>query len=438
MKKTRNKIQTEALTIWKENNNIGTICLSTGSGKSKVAIDAIKQGNYKNILITSPRTNLKENWKKELEKWGIFQVSSKCWSIPRKRGITLDNNIILENIQTCYKWTKEQIQQFDLIIFDEIHTQVSNKYGRLLYNAAALEIDRIGLTATPDKDCKIDAEEDDYFADWNTKEEVYDSLCPIIYEYYDSAKDGIVNKRRYLVLKYELSNEFKVIVGNKKKQWETGELDHYLYLTDQIFKGQKLMAQTGSIDWFTDAANWFWKGKGDPDQKRAARIYLQAIKYRKEFLGNLNSSSIFANQIKEVILKNQNNKVLLFSENINQAKKLSKYSIHSKQDSNVNSELLNSFDSGKIRELASVRTLTLGLNIKGANYIIRESFNSSETNTNQIHGRSDRLDVDDIATVIWIVPVNTQSEQWYNKAMKDVNVDEITDYNNIMDLIKEL
>lgn len=439
---TKDEIQKIALQKWIDNKNIGCVCLSTGTGKTKLAIDCIKHGQYKNILITSPRTNLKENWKQELKKWRFISYDEFYFTTDNPKNYWkyegFECKITIENIQTCYKWTKEQIQQFDLIVFDEIHTQVSNKYGRLLYNATALQIHRLGLTATPDIDTKIDAEEDDFFADWSTKAEVYEDLCPIIYEYYDSAEDGLINKRRQLVFQYELSDAYTVITGTKKKSFTVGEKSQYEYLTEQIRKGQKLMAATGSTDWFRDAGDWFWKGMGTFEQKNAARIYLQAIKYRKDFLNNLSSSAEIALKIKEKVLSlNPTNKILIFSELTSQANKLSAYAIHSKNEDDTNKKLLQMFDSGEIRELSSVRSLTLGLNLVGANYILRESYNSSITGTIQINGRSDRLDVDDIATVIWIVPLGTQMEEWYKKATKNSTVDTKV-FTNLQLLLNEL
>jgi superfamily II DNA or RNA helicase len=166
------------------------------------------------------------------------------------------------------------------------------------------------------------------------------------------------------------------------------------------------MAQTGSQDWFKDAAEWFWKGNGDSTQKNAARIYLQAIKYRREFLNNLTSSAVIANKLKDKILNSQiTNKVLLFSELTSQAEKLSAYSIHSKQDEETNRQLLYMFDTGTIRELSAVRSLSLGLNLVGANWAIVESFNSSSVDLLQKIGRTSRLNPDAVANIVIIVPL---------------------------------
>lgn len=429
---TREQIQQEALNKLKLNNYTGTICLSTGSGKGKVAIDAIKEGDFNHILITSPRTNLKEMWRKELEKWSIKHLANTTFFIQTLYQ-KISVNINIENIQTCYKWEEDIIKSFGLIVVDEAHLIASPEYGRLIKIARKHNVPVIGLTATPSL-------HDEF------KEEFYSTYIPIIYEYYDSANDGIINKRRYYIYKYELSNDYTVIAGTKKKPFTIGEKDQYDYLSKQLKKGQILMAQSGSKDWFRDAADWAWKGQGTPVQKSAAMTYLNAIKYRKEFLWGLSSSADIAIKIKNKILNEDKgintytgdsmnfNKVLLFSELTTQANRLSNYSVHSKNNPEINQELIKSFDDGEIRELSSVRSLTLGLNLKGANWAIIESYNSSPTDIIQKMGRTDRLSIDDVANVVILVPINTQAEQWFTGFSKSLDLSEAVYINNINEI----
>ena len=420
----KDKIQEHAKIEIRKNNYNCTVVLDMGSGKGKIGIDCIKEKNFKNILITSPRTNLKDMWSKELEKWGITSGYGYEYII-LNNDTASPLNITLENIQTTYKWAKETLSQFDFAIFDEIHL-CGEQYFTLIKNCQELNIPVLGLTGTPNKDDEF-------------KRNVLYKNLPIVFEYYDSAKDGLINKRKYYIYQYELSDDYKVITGTKNKKWSVGESSQYTYLTEQIKKGQKLMAQTGSQDWFKDAAEWFWKGNGDSTQKNAARIYLQAIKYRREFLNNLTSSAVIANKLKDKILNSQiTNKVLLFSELTSQAEKLSAYSIHSKQDEETNRQLLYMFDTGTIRELSAVRSLSLGLNLVGANYAIVESFNSSSVDLLQKIGRTSRLNPDDVANVVIVVPLKTQAEEWYQSFMKDIlqrdEDSDITIINSIKDL----
>lgn len=419
--KLKDKIQSEALEKIIAGGYNSTVCLDMGSGKSKVAIDCIKKGKFKNILISSPRTNLKNSWRKELEKWQIYQWENNEWDIQCGSRISIE----IHNIQTTYKYTKEQIQQFDFIIVDEAHLCITEAYGQLIINARELNIPVLGLTGTPNLDNP-------------DKALFYQTYLPIVYEYYDSAKDGLINKKRYFVYQYELTDEYQVLAGTKKKPFKVGEKTQYNYLSAQLKKGQRAMAYTGSEDWFTDAGLWAWKGEGTPEQKKAAIQYLNAIKYRKSFLWNLTSSADIANKIKDEVLVNPNNKVLLFSELTAQTDKISKYSVHSNKPEEENKSLMRQFDRGIIRELSAVRTLSLGLNLVNVNWAIVESFNSSSIDTLQKIGRTHRLKTEETANIVIIVPLHTQAEQWFNKffsAIKEREGDiEVTYINSSTDL----
>ncbi|MHA1200490.1 MAG: DEAD/DEAH box helicase [Candidatus Heimdallarchaeaceae archaeon] len=380
----------------------GTICLSTGTGKSKVAIDFIKENDFiKTVLITSPRTNLKENWCKELIKWGLEEWRNGMWRIGT-RAIT----IIIENVQTAYKWKNKPSNSpsFDLIIADEIHTMMTPEYS------AIFELEYkwlMGLTATHD------------ITDKNAKAEYYEKYCPIIYEYYESAEDGLINKTRFFIVNHTLDNNTEVRIDSKKGVFMRGEAEQYEYLTSRIKKGQQLMIAQGSQDWFSDAANWFWRGNGDKEQKFAAMMYLNSIKYRKDFLQKLTSTANIAHMVKKGILEaNEDSKVLIFSELTAQIEKITDKTVHSHNGAKVNQKRLDDFDAGTIRELGSCQSLTLGLNLKGATHGIMESYVGSATRSKQKKGRLDRLAADEIAD-LWIIVVSgTQIEKWFENMVK--------------------
>lgn len=412
--KTREVVQREAKNAIKGNNYIGTIVMDTGTGKAKTAIDVMEDGQFKNVLITSPRTVLKENWSNELEKWGYVCMGDKLASeaLWRKRDYLV--HIVMENIQTTYKWSekKELLEGFDFVIMDEIHLGVTEEYGKLLIAVAELDIARVGLSATPEY-----AKHD--------KRAIYNSYLPIMYIYLDAAEHGIINKRKYIVCRYSLTNDFKVEVGTRHKRWLQGELTQSIYWEKQLVEAQRVMTEIGSTKWFEDAAKWVWKHEGNEEQKAAGSSYLRAIKGRKKFLHTLQSSIHITTILKNYILTNPNNKVLVFSELTEQANKLSKYTVHSNNPPDINTDHIKRFDKGEIRELTSCNSLTMGLNLKGANYAIMESYVSSDTLFKQKAGRTDRLEADDIATIIWIVPKNTQAETWHNIVMRKVKRPEV-------------
>ncbi len=408
--KLKDELQDKALTAFIDSGGRGTVCLETGSGKSKVAVNLIRsQDSITRILITSPRTTLQENWRKELIKWGFEPWRDGVWTIDfdgEKPSRTLHIDIV--NIQTAYKWKEKY---YDLVILDEIHTMMTPEYSKLfegnLFKYA------LGLTATHD------------ITEENGKKYYYDSYCPIVYEYYNSAEDGLINKTRFFIVDHELSNRDRIIIKIKGKMWEQGEKEYYEYLTNRMKHGQGLMMAQGSEDWFRDASLWFWQGKGTSEQKGAAAVYMNAIKARKTFLLNLPSTGRLAKRISGGIRAEfPKAKVLVFSELTAQADLISKHTVHSKNSNKVNAQLIEDFNSGIVRELGSCNSLTLGLNLVGATHAVMESYIGSATKSKQKKGRLDRLASDEHADM-WIIKVpGTQSEKWYKTMTKKFDLED--------------
>jgi len=406
----KDELQSKALKTFIEAGSKGTIVLETGSGKSKVALDFVKQlpnETAATILITSPRTNLKQNWHDELIKWGFQEWREGWWTYNGKRYM-----VVMENIQTAYKWKD---RKFTTIIMDEIHTMMTPEYSKLLENNEYNSL--MGLTATHD------------MTDENDKELYYKQFCPVIFEYYNSAEDGLINKTRFFIVNHTLSNDDEVVITRKVKGKEVkevmGELAYYEYMTERMKYGQQRMMQEGSQDWFADAREWFWQRKGTPAQKGAAAIYLNAIKARKTFLLNVPSTARIAAKISDGIRKAvPESKVLVFSELTAQADKISAATVHSHHSNKVNAQHIADFNSGDLRQLGSCNSLTLGLNLIGATHAVLESYIGSATQSKQKKGRLDRLASDEHAD-FWILRVpNTQSDTWYKKMTKKFDLSE--------------
>lgn len=456
----KDKVQQEAYKAWNESGNQGVCAIDMGSGKSKLAIDIINKHGYRSVLITSPRTNLKENWRQELEKWGfkwIDQITSDFGVYSFNKNPMV--NITIENIQSSYKYTEDKIKSYTYIVIDEIHT-IGPEYYKLIEIALRYNIPILGLTGTPN-------EEDEFKSNM-----LYKNL-PIVFRYNDAAKDGLINKRKYFIYEYELTNNIKSLAGSKAKPFYKGELSQYKYLSDKYEEAKLEMFKLGASDYFNTSLLWM-KGnqkiwitnkEGMPElvteeatkeQKLWGRKFFMSIKARKEFLWNLTSSAQIAIALKHKILSKLEmetlyfekelvhsipipgsckNKVLLFSELTTQANKLSQYSIHSNNEEERNKKLLEHFNKGLIKELASVRSLTLGLNMTGANWAIFESYNGGDTDAKQKMGRTSRLDVNEMANIIFIVPKGTQAENWFKYLSKDLDLSEATIINNVNQLI---
>ena len=387
----RKTIQEKAVKALVDAGFNGTVVLTMGTGKTKVAIDAMQLSGARKVMVIVPRVTLLDTWDSELRKW---------------RG-TVGQEVHWTTMQWVYH-NLNVLDNMDLLIVDEIHT-IGEKFFKILEYKPGLKI--IGLTGTPDKNKEF-------------KANVLYQRVPIVMEYHDSARDKLINKQKVYIYEYKLNNNDKVAVGPRNKTWLAGEAVQYNYLTMQYENAKTMMFNQGASDYWLTSIKWMHSS--DPARKQAGTAFFRAVKNRKDFLFSLSSSANIAIELKKKILGKYTNKVLLFSELTAQANRLSPHTVHSKtgkstKETNLmNKKTIERFNHGLIREISSCASLTLGLNLTGANWAIFESYNSSDTIANQKKGRLSRLAVEDVANVVIIVPAGTQAESWFQSAFSDV------------------
>ena len=130
----------------------GLLVMATGTGKTRVAIsivDVLARNRWvKNILFLADRTALVDQAKKNFVK--LLPNMSVC-VLSEDREKDFDARIIFSTYQTMINYIDAEDKQFsigrfDLIIIDEAHRSVFNKYGSIFRYFDSL---LIGLTATP-------------------------------------------------------------------------------------------------------------------------------------------------------------------------------------------------------------------------------------------------------------------------------------------------
>ncbi len=122
---------------------------------------------------------------------------------------------------------------------------------------------------------------------------------------------------------------------------------------------------------------------------------------RKTFMGKLKSSRIAIKKLITHILKNEDNKVLVFVGYTEQANKVSDYAYHTQ---NNDSKLLEDFNSGLIKQLAVVGKINRGVNLNRVTHGIYELSSSSKTLITQQTGRIRRLKINENAILLFIIP----------------------------------
>lgn len=377
MKKTKAVIQEEAMNAWWPMKK-GCVVMTPGTGKTKLGLDISQRLSVK-TLVTVPRVNLVKEWEKEMEKWGV----------------TVDVMVI----NSAYK---KDLSLYDFLIFDEVHT-ISESFYQITKQFVNKPI--LGLTGTPNK-----------FLDFK-KNVLYKDL-PIVYEYLESSKDKLINETKIYMHPFELTDAkipFKIFNYDTERS-AYNVADRYV---KKLYAEIKAKFPETPID------------SCKVEDKQLFSKYMFYVYKRRRILCNLTTSVDMAKKIADVC----KDKCLVFSESIEQASRICDYTVSSKMNKNNATDILAKFNMGEIKTLGSVNTLTLGLNLNGASFAVFESFNGSDTNVKQKLGRLSRLNIDEIANAIFLVPVDTQAEKWFDRLELDYTI--VTDFNELLEIVKQ-
>jgi len=374
----RESIQQEAKTAYlNSNGTASTIIVGTGGGKSKIAIDIIKELKPNTILLLSNSENLRDNnWKAEFEKFGLGSV----W----------ESNVTSECYQTVHRWNDKY---FDLVIADEIDFSLSPVYSKFFENNSWGKL--LGLTGFCTEEKRV----------------LLSFVAPICYEVstQEMQEQGLLNKSKFIFVEFDLDISRNIKVPMKKGgEFLSSENDLYKYYDAQLT--QAMISKS-------NAERAFALMPTPENNKKFTsaefRFKMMAAK-RKSILNNLDSSIKVTQTILNHINSKPNNKTLVFSALVKQGAKLNQPMYSGDADISV----LKKFDESESGVLCVCKKLNRGVNLQGVNYLIKESFDGSETDFQQQHGRLMRLKPDEVAKIIVLVPyykalVKTESKDLF-------------------------
>lgn len=358
---TRGETQQRAVDGWLE-YGLGTVVLAPGFGKTKVGADISKK--YNKVLVIVPTTNLKKQWKNALIEWGKLDP------------------VRIECTKSAIKITEE----FDLIIYDEIHLMLSEVY-RKVFDIPAKH--RLGLTGTPPIN-NID---------------VLQELCPIVFErsIEQAVEAGAISE--YTVknvgvtlnpkdaYKYRLfDNQFKeaAIIINKQK--------YILKLSQSVF----------------DIAREYSKKTDNSVLTKAAKQYWSAMTMRK-WICYENAAKIA--EVLRILKAHPDKKWILFNKSIKFAEKLQalipqSLIYHSKMSGKKQEEVLEKYSNTKKAVLIAVDALNAGMDVKDANAAMEIAYTSVPLTYQQRIGRVTRKEEDKISLIYNLYTKNTVEERW--------------------------
>ena len=377
---TRTERQILGIDKWRDAKGRGTLCYSTGVGKTNCALIAIDRVTSKNpnliIRIIVPTKVLKNQWEGIIEK--------QQWD--------LDIKVIVLNTAAKKPF------KCDFLIIDELHRSNSLTFRQLFKNCNPALI--LGLTATYER---LDGFE----------KQVVDHYCPVC----DTITVEEATKNGWLA-PYK---EYKVFIDVDLTEYNQANLEfmnHFSFFNydfntamlavTSVWEQQKLAKQMNCKLNEVKAHAFAWK---------------RALQFRKNFVANHPKKIEIA---KKIIEARKDKKIITFNTSIEQCNAYGfGYVVHSKQSKKKNEEILKEFSHCNSGCIHSSKLLIEGLDCPGLSVGIITGFTSSKTSKVQSLGRTIRFEEGKEAEIFTLVIKGTVEEQWYKKASEEMNFIEI-------------
>lgn len=346
------------------NYDKATLVLPTGFGKSMVAMLIIEELNPEKVLILVNSTDLRDNsWKEQFEEFGL--------------GEYYENNVTTATYQAAYKWRKlkKDLSGY-FVIADEI--DFSGNTDKLSHFFKEYSENKtLGLTG---------------FISKAKKQWFLDTLPVIVSMTTKEAQDNkLLNNVHIKVVKFLLNEE------------ESAEYSAF------ISKISVLNAKQGDVN-VKRMLNEITPTQAIQQALSLDNQIKRLLYARARFLYNLKSSAAVARKVLRKTHKEGASKSIVFSKTTDQSAKISKIVYNGTNKPKENRAIFRNFNSSEIANLGVVSKINRGVNIKGLNVGIWESFSSSETQFVQQRGRLLRLKPDETAKGFVLLPYYTNNE----------------------------
>lgn len=377
------------------NNNL-LIELPTGYGKSLMALELLRERVPSGkVLVVVPKIVLKKNFMTEVKKW---------W-----KDCPLEFTLI--TYRSLHKFTGN----WDAVVFDEAH-HLTPKCREVIKDIHSPH--SILLSATVPLKLKEELSK------------LYDNLGYYKRTVKEAIDNGVLPDPKVYLLPLELDNKVysETIIKNPSSNTiiETDWSHRWNYIgrakgakiVIHCTKKQFMLDLDGNIEW--------WKRQYLKTRKESFRNkWLKLCSERLKILSNWRTNNSIA------ILKHlKNYRTLTFCNSIEQTEILGKYCVNSKNK--LYQEVLNNFNSGKIKHITACNMLDEGINLANCRIGVYAVLNSSERLIKQKLGRLLRHE-----HPIIIIPyyVGTREEELIQTMLLDYNPDLVTVIKNIEEIV---
>jgi len=429
MTQIRDKTQVEVVEDYiREGPDRCTLELSTGFGKSKIAIDILKHLQPKKVLILVNSTVLRDSsWKDEFIKFNF--------------GDYFEENVELATYQLAYKWKKEEKDLSNyFVIADEVDFAADvPELSKFFYEYEDIPI--LGLTG--------------FITD--AKREWFDDNLPVFtsLSQNDARENNILNDIHFVFVKYDLSKDPRGVKveytkGGQKQHFYQSENNAYDYKHKQYIKW--IIAKEVNNTNFLNGKITFEQYQNE--ERRIEYMIKTVTRERATLLHNSVAGASMAEKLTAYLQeKDPDNKIIVFSKRTSQSIKIcGKNQVYNgKLDKEVAKKAFDRFKKGEIKILGVCDKINRGVNIEGLRTAIFESFYGSDTQAVQRLGRLMRLKPNEKAVVYIFLPYflkktekdgitdyvmeETQQVTWAKRMLRstDVKSSEVWDYRILKD-----
>lgn len=325
--------------------------LSTGVGKTKIAIDCINKICNKafrneqkkpSVLIVVDKKVHVITWKNEIDKWG---------------GIKTDK------VQfCCYASLHKYADSYwDIVVLDECH-HIGSEIRLEALKTIHITYNIIGLSATISKELKewFKRKFKTTIVSCTTQEAIESDILPNPTIYLMPMVLDTSNPTEL----YEINKHSKgeIVYDTYKNLWVHKRNKRHAFI--KCTKRQYLSELDGLVDFYKRKA-----ANGNPIMKN---LWLRTCSDRLTFLANAKND-----QVKKILTKLKNHRTITFCNSISQSEILGKNCIHSKNK--LAQDVLNSFNKNKIKHITACHMLNESVNLTNCQYGIFANINASET-----------------------------------------------------------
>lgn len=394
--------QREALAAWRDQGGCGIVEAVTGTGKTRVALEAIADAHRQGLrsLVLVPSIVLQEQWNRVIaEELGLTDVA--LIGGRAKGSIDPACAVTIGVVNSLSRRWSDLDGQFDLLVGDECHRYGAPAFCQALLPSARL---RLGLTATLERN----------------DDAVDDVLIPYFgnpcyrYGFARARAEGVIAPFYVLTIGVDLGFDDRQQYDDAGRRMAQAT--------------KKLVEDHGCpeapIGSFLKSVNRFAGGWGEP--KWLANAYLAGLKQRRQILAESPEKRRVLENLAVAIRASRHS--VVFTETIEAAEAIADLlsfedvrcrPYHSGRDSDECREALVAFENGELECLVAVRSLDEGVDVPAINLGIVAAATQQRRQMVQRMGRVVRWKADGRGAAFIVVYAIDTAEDPFSKEPGD-------------------